>query len=40
MSWELFILSMLAGLSIAIVTVSYHAIKAAFINPADTLKYE
>lgn len=40
MTWELFALSMGAGLLLALVTVSYHAIKAALINPADTLKYE
>lgn len=39
-SWELFVLSMGAGLIIALATVSYHAIKAALINPAETLKYE
>lgn len=38
--WELFAVSMLTGLLIAILTVSYHALKAAMINPADTLKYE
>jgi len=38
--WELFAASMLGGLSIAILTVSYHAIKAALVNPAETLKYE
>jgi putative ABC transport system permease protein len=38
--WELFAISMLAGLTVALLTVSYHAVKAAFINPADTLKYE
>ena len=40
MGWELFAVSILAGLGIAILTVSYHAIKAALINPAETLKYE
>lgn len=40
MSWELFAVSALSGLLIALVTVSYHAIKAALINPAETLKYE
>nr|MBP9927064.1 ABC transporter permease [Cyclobacteriaceae bacterium] len=40
MTWELFALSMGAGLLLALVTVSYHAIKAALINPAETLKYE
>lgn len=38
--WELFAFSILAGLVIALATVSYHAIKAALINPADTLKHE
>jgi putative ABC transport system permease protein len=40
MGWELFAISMLAGLVIALITVSYHAIKASLINPAETLKYE
>jgi putative ABC transport system permease protein len=40
MGWELFAISMLVGLAIAILTVSYHAIKAALVNPAETLKYE
>ena len=39
-NWELFALSLGAGLVIAIITVSYHAIKSAMINPADTLKTE
>ena len=30
--WELFAVSMLAGLGIALITVSYHAIKAALVN--------
>jgi len=38
--WEIFAFSILAGLLIAMLTVSYHAIKAALINPADTLKHE
>ncbi len=38
--WELFAFSTLAGLIIALATVSYHAIKAALVNPADTLKHE
>ncbi len=40
MGWELFMISIIAGLVIALLTVSYHAFKAAFINPAETLKYE
>ena len=38
--WELFAFSMLSGLFIALLTVSYHAVKAALTNPAETLKYE
>jgi putative ABC transport system permease protein len=38
--WELFAVSMFAGLCVALATVSYHAIRAALINPAETLKYE
>lgn len=38
--WQLFAVSLLAGLFIALATVSYHAIKAALINPAETLKHE
>jgi putative ABC transport system permease protein len=40
MGWELFAISILAGLVVALLTVSYHAIKAALVNPAETLKYE
>lgn len=40
LSWELFVVSALGGLLLALITVSYHAIKAALINPAETLKYE
>lgn len=39
-NWQLFALSLAVGLLIAILTVSYHAIKSAFINPAETLKTE
>lgn len=38
--WQVFAMSIMAGLIIALATVSYHAIKAALINPADTLKHE
>lgn len=38
--WELFAVSMFLGLVLALLTVSYHAVKAAMINPAETLKYE
>lgn len=40
MGWELFAVSVVAGLLVAILTVSYHAIRVSLINPADTLKYE
>jgi len=39
-SWDLFALSMGVGLVLALATVSYHAIKVARVNPAETLKYE
>ena len=38
--WELFAVSVLLGLLLALLTVSYHAIKVALSNPAETLKYE
>jgi putative ABC transport system permease protein len=38
--WEVFAISMAGGLVIALITVSYHGIKAALVNPAETLKYE
>jgi putative ABC transport system permease protein len=40
MGWEIFAVSVFAGLIVALLTVSYHALKAAWINPAETLKYE
>ncbi|MBS1681769.1 MAG: ABC transporter permease [Bacteroidetes bacterium] len=40
MSWDLFAISILLGLIIALATVSYHALKTALVNPAETLKYE
>jgi putative ABC transport system permease protein len=38
--WEIFVLSGLAALFIALLTVSYQAIKAARAHPADSLRYE
>lgn len=40
LSWEIFALSVGLGLMLAMITVSYHAIKSALTNPAETLKYE
>ena len=36
----LFVLSALLALFIAVLTIGYHAIRAAFANPADSLRYE
>jgi putative ABC transport system permease protein len=38
--WEVFVLSGLAALLIALLTVSFQAIKAARTNPANSLRYE
>ncbi len=38
--WELFAVSVAAGLLVALITVSYHALKTAWLNPAETLKNE
>lgn len=40
MGWEMFAISILAGLAVALITVSYHAIRVSLVNPAETLKYE
>lgn len=40
LGWEIFAMSFGIGLIIAMVTVSYHGLKAATTNPASTLKYE
>ena len=39
-NYLIFLLSGLAALAIALLTVSYQSLKAARINPADTLRYE
>jgi putative ABC transport system permease protein len=39
-SWQIFAISSIAGLLVAIFTVSYHAITPSRINPAETLKHE
>gem|GEM_PF-2353042 len=40
MDWWVFIFSGFLALMIALITLSYHSIKSALVNPADILKYE
>ncbi len=40
LSWSLFLLAGLAALLIALLTVSYQAIRAALADPVDALRYE
>ncbi len=39
-SWRIFLVAGLAALGIALLTVSYQAIKAALNDPVDSLRYE
>ena len=38
--WELFAISMISGLLIALISVSYYGIKTANMNPTESLKSE
>lgn len=40
LSWWIFALAGLIALTIAVLTVSYHAIKAALVNPVESIKTE
>ncbi|MGC3945462.1 MAG: ABC transporter permease [Chryseolinea sp.] len=40
LGWQLFAVSMFAGLAVTLVAVSYHTIKTALIDPAKTLRNE
>jgi putative ABC transport system permease protein len=40
LTWEVFVLSAGLALMIALLTVSYQAVKAATSNPVDSLRYE
>ena len=39
-TWKYFAVSIIAALLVAVVTIIYHALKAATSNPVDTLRYE
>lgn len=39
-SWKYFLISILSALLVAIITIFYHAFRAATSNPVDVLKYE
>ena len=38
--WWLFLLPLAVVILIALITVSFHTVKAALVNPADSLRYE
>jgi len=38
--WEVFVLAGILSLAVALLTISYQAIKTAWTRPAETLKYE
>ncbi len=40
MDWRIFVLSGVFALTIAVLTVSFQSIKAALVNPANTLRHE
>jgi putative ABC transport system permease protein len=40
MGWEIYFLAGILALVIALLTVSYQALRAAFSDPAQALKYE
>jgi putative ABC transport system permease protein len=40
LSLWLYLAPVALAFGVALLTVSFHSIKAAFINPVDTLKYE
>ena len=40
MGWQLFAVSLVAALVFTLLTITYHSVSAAMVNPAETLKYE
>jgi putative ABC transport system permease protein len=40
LSWQIFVLSGLAAVMIALATISFQALKAALANPVEAIKYE
>jgi len=40
MKWWLFVAVMFGAFAVALLTVSYHSVKASMTNPVETLKYE
>ena len=40
LDWKIFLLSGGVVLFVAVITVSFHAIRTALINPAESLRYE
>ncbi len=40
LQWWIFLSAIVLAFVVALLTVSFHSLKAALINPADTLKYE
>ncbi|QSE97345.1 ABC transporter permease [Fulvivirga lutea] len=40
MGWPIYVVSFLIGLTVALLTVTYHGIRAARLNPTSTLRYE
>ncbi len=40
LGWEFFVLALVLSLGIALISVSYQALRAATVNPVDSLRYE
>jgi putative ABC transport system permease protein len=40
MGFDIFLVSMISGMAVVLIAVSYHAYRAVIANPAKTLKYE